>query len=113
MFSLSTIVFQYFSNFKFSDTHVEGAKVIAEACRNAGVSRLVHVSALGARKDSPSRFLQSKVKTVSVVKTLKLFLHLYRLKENYLLKMLFLKQPLFVQLQPMEMKIVTLITMLV
>lgn len=56
-------------NFKFSDTHVEGAKVIAEACRNTGVSMLVHVSALGAKQDSPSRFLQSKAEGELVVKS--------------------------------------------
>lgn len=48
-------------NFKFSDVHVDGARVIAEACRVAGVKRLIHFSALNADADSPSRFLQSKV----------------------------------------------------
>ena len=41
--------------------HVDGARTIAEACRMAGVKRLVHFSALNADKDSPSTFLQSKV----------------------------------------------------
>jgi len=47
-------------NFKFSDVHVDGARVIAEACRVAGVKRLIHFSALNADTESPSRFLQSK-----------------------------------------------------
>lgn len=49
-------------NFKFGDVHVDGAKVIAEAAQAAGVKRLIHFSALNAEVDSPSRFLQSKVR---------------------------------------------------
>lgn len=48
-------------NFKFSDVHVAGARSIAEACSAAGVKRLIHFSALGASRDSPSAFLRSKV----------------------------------------------------
>ncbi|XP_003390219.1 PREDICTED: NADH dehydrogenase [ubiquinone] 1 alpha subcomplex subunit 9, mitochondrial-like [Amphimedon queenslandica] len=47
-------------NFKFDDVHVQGSRVIAEAAKKAGVKRLIHFSALGASKDSPSKFLQSK-----------------------------------------------------
>ena len=50
-----------YRNFKYHDTHVEGAKVIAEACKDAGVEKLMHFSALGADPQSASRFLQSKV----------------------------------------------------
>ena len=35
--------------------------MIAEACREAGVQRLIHFSALNADPHSPSSFLQSKV----------------------------------------------------
>ncbi len=48
-------------NFKFSDVHVDGARLIAEAAQEAGVKRLIHFSALNANVDSPSKFLQSKV----------------------------------------------------
>lgn len=48
-------------NFTFDDAHCEGARVIAKAAREAGVKRLIHVSALNASEDSPSKFLQSKV----------------------------------------------------
>ena len=48
-------------NFKYHDVHVDGARVIAEASRAAGVKRLIHFSALNADVNSPSRFLQSKV----------------------------------------------------
>ena len=49
-------------NFKYRDVHVDGARVIAEASRAAGVKRLIHFSALNADANSPSRFLQSKVR---------------------------------------------------
>lgn len=55
-------------NFSFEDTHVTGARAIAEAARRAGVSRLVHFSALNANKDSPSKFLQSKARGEEVVR---------------------------------------------
>lgn len=48
-------------NYNFKDVHVDGARMIAEASRAAGVKRLVHFSALNADKEAPSRFLQSKV----------------------------------------------------
>jgi len=48
-------------NFSFNDAHCEGARVIAQAAREAGVKRLIHVSALNASEESPSKFLQSKV----------------------------------------------------
>ena len=48
-------------NFKFREVQEEGARVIAEACRETGVERLVHFSALNASSSSPSHFLQAKV----------------------------------------------------
>ena len=48
-------------NFSFDDAHCEGARVIAQAAREVGVKRLIHVSALNASEESPSKFLQSKV----------------------------------------------------
>ena len=49
-------------NFSFDDIHATGAQVIAKAAREAGVKRLIHVSALNASEESPSKFLQSKVR---------------------------------------------------
>jgi uncharacterized protein YbjT (DUF2867 family) len=40
--------------------HVDGPSRLAAACKIAGVRRLVHVSALGAAPEDPSRFLASK-----------------------------------------------------
>jgi len=55
------------SNFKFNDVHVDGARRIARACREVGVERLIHVSALNASPEPPpiymrggSKFLASK-----------------------------------------------------
>jgi len=51
----------------FAAAHVDlTAKVIA-ACRAAGVARLLHVSALGASPDGPSRYLESKGKAERLV----------------------------------------------
>src|SRR3954471_3899982 len=40
--------------------HVDGARNIAEAAKKAGTKALVHVSAIGADADSPSRYGQTK-----------------------------------------------------
>eukprot|EP01137_Pigoraptor_chileana_P012781 Opistho-2@365 len=47
-------------HFTLNQVHVDGARAIARACRNAGVERLIHISALGASIASPSRFLRTK-----------------------------------------------------
>ncbi|XP_028414034.1 NADH dehydrogenase [ubiquinone] 1 alpha subcomplex subunit 9, mitochondrial-like [Dendronephthya gigantea] len=49
-------------NFSFDECHVEGARTIARAAKQAGVQRLIHVSALNASEDSLSHFLQSKAR---------------------------------------------------
>lgn len=56
-------------NFTFDDAHCEGARVIAQAAREAGVKRLIHVSALNASEESPSKFLQSKVQRREIFET--------------------------------------------
>ena len=40
--------------------HVEGVRRLAQACRFAGVRRLVHLSALGAGRDDVTRFQRTK-----------------------------------------------------
>jgi len=44
----------------FAQTHVELAQAVVSACRDAGVRRLLHVSALGADPAAPSEYLRSK-----------------------------------------------------
>jgi len=55
-------LFHVFSNFSFSDVHVEAAGVIAELAQKHEVDRFIQVSALNATVDSPSRFLSTKVR---------------------------------------------------
>ncbi len=44
----------------FTPTHVELAQAVVNACRAAGVKRLLHMSALGADPAAPSEYLRSK-----------------------------------------------------
>lgn len=44
----------------FDAVHAEGARAIAKAAREAGVRRLIHVSAIGADAQSKSKYARSK-----------------------------------------------------
>jgi NADH dehydrogenase len=44
----------------FQAIHVDGARNVAEAAAAAGATRLVHISALGADANSPSKYARSK-----------------------------------------------------
>ncbi|MDH5579724.1 MAG: complex I NDUFA9 subunit family protein, partial [Betaproteobacteria bacterium] len=44
----------------FARVHVELAQAVVNACRAAGVKRLLHMSALGADPQGPSEYLRSK-----------------------------------------------------
>ena len=44
----------------FQAVHVDGAATVAKAAAAAGAKRLVHMSALGADENSPSRYARSK-----------------------------------------------------
>lgn len=48
------------SEAEFERVHVELPRRLGQACRRAGVRRVVHVSALGADSNGPSRYLSSK-----------------------------------------------------
>lgn len=45
---------------EFARVHVDTARRIVDACEGVGVPQLVHVSALNAAADAPSRYLRSK-----------------------------------------------------
>ena len=44
----------------FERVHAEFPRALAAACRNAGIARILHMSALGASADAASRYLRSK-----------------------------------------------------
>jgi NADH dehydrogenase len=52
----------------FHALHVEAARTIAAAARSAGVPRLIHVSALGADRDSVSAYARSKAEGEDAVR---------------------------------------------
>jgi uncharacterized protein YbjT (DUF2867 family) len=47
---------------EFERVHVRLPQRLADACRLAGVKRVIHVSALGAAADAPSKYLRSKAR---------------------------------------------------
>jgi len=47
-------------NWSFHDVHVKGASRLDKICKEAGVQRFIHVSALGAHPKSESLFLRTK-----------------------------------------------------
>ena len=52
----------------FERVHVRLPERLAAACQLAGVRRIVHVSALGAAADAPSRYLRSKARGEAALK---------------------------------------------
>lgn len=45
---------------RFRDVHAELPEKVAEACRQRGVKRILHMSALGVDADAPSEYLRTK-----------------------------------------------------
>ena len=54
-------------NGDFERVHVELARKVVETCREAGVQRLLHMSALNADAQGPSRYLRSKGQAEAIV----------------------------------------------
>jgi NADH dehydrogenase len=53
---------------RYRAVHVEGARVIADAAKAAGVQRLVHISGIGAEgRSSKNRYIQSKVEAEDAI----------------------------------------------
>lgn len=53
----------------FERTHVELPRKIAAACRDSGVRRLVHVSALGVSEDGPAMYQRSKARGEALLRS--------------------------------------------
>jgi uncharacterized protein YbjT (DUF2867 family) len=51
----------------FTDIQSQGARTVAEAVKQAGITRFVHISAIGARKNSPSAYARSKAEGEAAV----------------------------------------------
>lgn len=66
------------SEAEFERVHVRLPQRLAAACRQAGVRRLVHVSALGAAADAPSRYLRSKARGEAALRAAGLDLTVFR-----------------------------------
>jgi uncharacterized protein YbjT (DUF2867 family) len=52
----------------FHKAHVQLPQVIAQACHASGLTRLIHISALGASLDGPSLYQRSKAQGEAVLK---------------------------------------------
>jgi len=51
----------------FAAVHVDSTRMIVDACRRAGVARLLHMSAINADPAAPSRYLRSKGEAEAIV----------------------------------------------
>ncbi len=66
------------SEAEFERVHVRLPARLAEACKAAGVRRVIHVSALGAATDAPSRYQRSKARGEEALKSAGLDLTILR-----------------------------------
>ena len=66
------------SEAEFERVHVRLPARLAAACKAAGVRRVIHVSALGAELDAPSRYLRSKARGEAALRAASLDLTVLR-----------------------------------
>src|SRR5687768_1907953 len=52
----------------FRQAHVDLARKVTDACRQRGVQRLIHMSALNAAVNAPSAYLRSKGEAEAIVR---------------------------------------------
>src|SRR5258705_1690037 len=52
----------------FAAAHIELARKVVGACRETGVHRMLHMSALNAAADGPSEYLRSKGEAEAIVR---------------------------------------------
>lgn len=62
----------------FQQVHVEGTRTVVRACKEAGVARLIHMSALGARPGATSRYHRSKWEAEELVRRSELAATIFR-----------------------------------
>jgi uncharacterized protein YbjT (DUF2867 family) len=62
----------------FERAHVHGTAHVIEACKAAGVSRLIHMSALGVRPQAPTGYYRSKWKAEELVRASGLSFTIFR-----------------------------------
>jgi NADH dehydrogenase len=62
----------------FREAHVELARKVVAACRDNGVQRLLHMSALGAAEQAPSAYLRTKGEAEKIVRGSGLDITLFR-----------------------------------
>jgi len=62
----------------FQAAHVELARKVVAACREGGIGRLLHMSALASARDAPSRYLRTKGEAEAIVRESGLAWTLYR-----------------------------------
>ncbi len=55
-------------NASFEKAHVEFARKVVAACRDSGIRRLLHMSALNADPQAPSKYLRSKGEAEAIVR---------------------------------------------
>ena len=63
---------------EFERVHVQLPRRLAAACSAAGVTRVLHVSALGAAEDAPSQYLRSKARGEAALRAAPLDLSVLR-----------------------------------
>ena len=64
---INLIAILHGSEAAFQKAHVQLPQVIAEACRQSGVTRLIHISALGANAGAPSLYQRSKAQGEAIL----------------------------------------------
>lgn len=52
----------------FEKVHVEGTRAVLDAARRAGAKRFLHMSALGVRRDAPTRYWRTKAEAEDLVR---------------------------------------------
>jgi NADH dehydrogenase len=64
---INLIAILHGSEAAFQKAHVQLPQVIAEVCRQSGVTRLIHISALGANASGPSLYQRSKAQGEAIL----------------------------------------------